>query len=70
MPHACQVLQTNEHVLFVTAWQMAQDTAQVRYAQADGYRIVVVPEDIAPSLGSLTDLDGNPMANLDRYRED
>jgi Protein of unknown function (DUF2510) len=68
--HACQVLQTNEHVLFVTAWQMAQDTAQVRYAQADGYRIVVVPDDIARSLGSLTDLDGNPMVNLDQYRND
>ena len=68
--HACQVLQTNERVLFVSAWQMADGTAQIRYAQADGYRIVVVPEDIARSLGSLTDLDGNPMANLDRYRDD
>lgn len=68
--HACQVLQTNERVVFVTAWQMAQDTAQVRYAQADGYRVVVVPDDIARSLGSLADLDGNPMVNLDQYRND
>jgi hypothetical protein len=68
--HACQVLQTNERVVFVSAWQMAQDTAQVRYAQADGYRIVVVPDDIARSLGSLSDLDGKPMVNLDRYRDD
>jgi hypothetical protein len=49
------VLPTNERVVFVSVWQMAQDTAQVRYAQADGYRIVVVPDDIARSLGSLTD---------------
>ena len=47
-----------------------EDTAQIRYAQADGYRIVVVPEDIARSLGGLTDLDGNPMVDLDRYRDD
>jgi hypothetical protein len=68
--HACQVLQTNEKVIFVSAWQMAGDTAQLRYAEGDGYRIVVVPEDIAFALGKLTDLNGNPMVNLNRYRDD
>lgn len=68
--HACQVLQTNEKVVFVSAWQMAGDTAQLRYAQDDGYRIVVVLEDIATALGKLTDLNGNPMVNLNRYRDD
>jgi hypothetical protein len=43
--HACRVLQTNEKVVFATAWQLAEDTAQVRYAKADGYRVVVVPDD-------------------------
>lgn len=68
--HACRVLQTNEKVVFVTAWQLAEDTAQVRYAKADGYRVVVVPDDIARSLGSLTDLDGRPMVDLNRYRDE
>jgi hypothetical protein len=68
--HACRVLQTNEKVIFVTAWQMAADTAQLQYARADGYRIVVVPEDIARSLGGLADLNGNPMVNLGRYRDE
>jgi hypothetical protein len=68
--HACQVLQTNEKVVFVSAWQMAGNTAQLRYAQDDGYRIVVVPEDIAMALGKLTDLNGNPMVNLNRYRDE
>jgi hypothetical protein len=54
------VLQANEKVVFVTAWQLAEDTAQVRYAKADGYRVLVVPDDIARSLGSLTDLNGRP----------
>jgi hypothetical protein len=66
--HACRVLQTNEKVIFVTAWQMAEDTAQMRYARDDGYRVVVVPEDIARSLGKLADLQGNPLVDLDRYR--
>jgi hypothetical protein len=68
--HACRVLQTNERVVFVTAWQLAEDTAQVRYARDDGYRVVVVPDDIARSLGSLTDLDGRPMVDLNRYRDE
>ena len=68
--HACRVLQTTEKVVFVTAWQLAEDTAQVRYAKADGYRVVVVPDDIARSLGSLTDLDGRPMVDLNRYRDE
>jgi hypothetical protein len=68
--HACRVLQTNEKVLFVTAWQMAEGTAQIRYARDDGYRIVVVPEDIARSLGGLTDLNGKPLIDLDRYRNE
>ena len=68
--HACRVLQTNEKVIFVTAWQMNEDTAQLRYARDDGYRIVVLPEDIARSLGKLTDLHGNPLVDLDRFRDE
>jgi hypothetical protein len=66
--HACRILQTHEKVLFVSAWQMSGDTAQLRYARDDGYRIVVVPEDIARSLGGLTDLNGRPLIDLDKYR--
>jgi hypothetical protein len=68
--HACRVLQTNEKVIFVTPWQMAAATAQMRYAQDDGYRIVVLPDDIARSLGSLTDLNGKPLVDLGRYRDE
>jgi hypothetical protein len=68
--HACRVLQTNEKVIFVTPWQMAGDTAQLRYALGDGYRVVVVPDDIARSLGSLTDLHGRPLVDMGRYRDE
>lgn len=68
--HACRVLQTNEKVVFVTPWQIGQDSAQLRYAMDDGYRVVVVPDDIARSLGGLTDLNGNPLIDLGRYREE
>jgi hypothetical protein len=68
--HACRVLQTTEKVIFVTPWQLSENTAQVRYAKDDGYRVVVVPDDIARSLGSLTDLDGRPIVDLNRYRDE
>ena len=68
--HACRVLQTNEKVIFVTPCQMAGDTAQLRYARDNGYRIVVVPDDIARSLGGLTNLDGKPLVDLGRYRDE
>jgi hypothetical protein len=68
--HACRVLQTHEKVIFVTAWQMADDTAQLQYARDDGYRIVIVPDDIARSLGDLTDLDGRPLVDLGKYRDE
>jgi hypothetical protein len=42
----------------------------LRYARDDGYRIVVLPEDIARSLGKLTDLHGNPLVDLDRFRDE
>lgn len=68
--HACRALQTNEKVVFVTPWQIGQDSAQLRYAMDDGYRVVVVPDDIARSLGGLTDLNGNPLIDLGRYRDE
>jgi hypothetical protein len=68
--HACRVLQTNEKVIFVTAWQMAEGAAQIRYATDDGYRVVVVPDDIARSLNGLTDLNGRPLVDMGRYRDE
>jgi hypothetical protein len=68
--HACRVLQSQEKVLFVTAWQLGEGTAQLRYAQDDGYRLVTVPDDIARRLGSMTDLAGQSMVDLSRYRQE
>jgi hypothetical protein len=68
--HACRVLQSQEKILFVTAWQLAQGTAQLRYAQDDGYRLVTVPDDIARRLSSMTDLTGQPMVDLSRYQQE
>lgn len=65
--HACRVLQSQEKVVFITGYDIG--TAQVSYAQEEGYRAVIVPDDIARALGRLTDFDGHPMFDLNRFRE-
>ena len=60
--HACRVLQTRSKVVFVTARELG--SAAVAYARDDGYRPVVVPDDIVRSLRTVTDLDGKPMFDL------
>jgi hypothetical protein len=66
--HACRVLQSQDKVVFITAWQTG--LASVNYAKDDGYRPVVVPDDIVRALEHQTDLDGNPMVDLGRYRHE
>lgn len=65
--HACRVLQTNEKVVFIAPWQVGQAT--VEYAKEDGYRPVIVPEDIVRALGKLTDLEGRPMFDLGAFQK-
>ena len=67
--HACRVLQTHEKVLFVTTAQLEEGTPQITYAKDDGYRLVVVSDDLARALGNLTDLEGHPLVDLDNYRK-
>lgn len=66
--HACRVLQTNEKVVFVTPWQLP--LVSVARARDDGYRPVVVPDDIAKALGGLADLEGNPMFDIGRFQDE
>lgn len=65
--HACRVLHAAEKVVFVTPWQTG--LAAVQYAIGDGYRTVIVPENIARALRNETDLNGEPIVDLARYQE-
>lgn len=67
--HACRVLASHEQVVFVTAGQLAFGGPQVEYAQEEGYRLVLVPDDLASKISKLQDLEGRPMLDLDAYRE-
>jgi len=53
---------------FVSGLQSGIST--VHYAREDGYRIIVVPDDIAHALGRLVDLAGNPMFDIGRFHQE
>jgi hypothetical protein len=68
--HACRVLNAHEHVVFVTAMQFYTSAGLISRAKADGYEIVVVPENVAAKLGTLEDIEGNALRDLNEYRQE
>lgn len=66
--HACRVLQTTARVVFVTPRQLRH--AAVAYARDDGYRPVIVPDDIVKALATVTDLAGRPMFDLRAFQQE
>ena len=65
--HGCRVLQSTEKVIFITIFQLRLPS--VVHAVEEGYRAVIVPDDIARALGGMTDLDGRPMFDLLMFQE-
>jgi len=65
--HACKILNAHQKVVFVTAEEQHLDAGLVDKARADGYRVVVVPENVASHLKRLRDLEGNSMRDLDHF---
>ena len=68
--HACKQLNARRQVIFLTAFELSYAADFVRRAQNDGYEIIVVPETIRRKLPSLRDALGNPIRDLDRYRNE
>ena len=66
--HSCLPCASDlKQVVLIAAWEAG--TVAVIHAIEDGYRPVIVPDDIAHALHGLTDLDGNPMLDLGAFRE-
>ncbi len=68
--HACKQLNARRMVIFLTAFELAYAADFVQRARDDGYEIIVVPETIRRKLPSLRDALGNPIRDLDRYRNE
>src|ERR1700689_4027111 len=68
--HACKQLNARRNVIFLTAFELAYAADFVQRARNDGYEIIVVPETIPRKLPGLRDALGNPIRDLDRYRDE
>lgn len=66
--HACKILSAREKVVFVTAYDLMQGGAHIEYAKSEGFRIVVVPENLATKFTKTRDISGNPIMDLDQYK--
>jgi len=65
---ACQVLNATAKVIFLTPQELNAARDFVDRAKDDGYRVVVVPQNIRRKLKDALDLTGEPIVDLDRYK--
>lgn len=68
--HACRQLNARRKVVFLNVLELAIAPDFVQRARDDGYEIVVVPDSIRTKLPSLRDPLGNPIRDLERYRDE
>jgi hypothetical protein len=68
--HACRVLSANQQVIFLTTNELLEAGDFVERARGDGYRPVVVPDNIRRKLPGLEDIAGNPVRDLTVYRQE
>jgi len=66
--HACQILNASTKVIFVTASDLVLQKAAIDHAQADGLKIVTVPDNVKHSLHGIVDLKGNPVRDLSVFQ--
>lgn len=68
--HACQILNSNEKVVFVTASDLVFHKDAVDRARGDGLRIITVPDTIRAALKGVIDVQGNPVRDLGIYQQE
>jgi hypothetical protein len=68
--HACQILNASQKVVFVTAVQRTSASDAINHAMSDGYNIVTVPENIRERLRDVKDICGNPVRDLEVYKQE
>jgi len=66
--HSCQVLNATGRVIFMTPHELNSAREFVDRARDDGYRVVVVPQNIRRKLSGAVDITGAPIVDLERYK--
>jgi hypothetical protein len=68
--HASQTLNAAKKVIFVTASELISQKDAIDHAQADGLRIVTVPDNIKNALHGTNDILGNSVRDLSVYQSE
>ncbi len=67
--HACQVLNATGKVIFLTPGELNYARDFVDRAEHDGFRLVVVPDNIRRKLEGEVDVTGAPIVDLGRFKD-
>jgi hypothetical protein len=68
--HACKQLNARRKVIFLTPIELSLAREFVQRAIDDGYETVIVPDSIRKKLKGLQDAAGNPIRDLEQYRDE
>jgi len=66
--HACKILNASGKYIFVTAYQISENSSAIDHAKNDGYQIVTVPENIHRNIKGASDLTGAPVRDIGVYQ--
>ena len=68
--HACKLLNAKGRVIFFTPAELIAAKDLVDHAIKDGYQVVTIPESVKDKIRDYTDLQGNPIRDLDTYAKE
>ena len=62
--HACQILNAQKRVVFVSASEHAESRDAIDHAVSEGCHVVTIPDNIRRSLLGMADVNGTPIRDL------
>lgn len=65
--HACTILNQKKKVVFLSSADLERSRDMVDHARADGYELIVLPENIRAKLRGLRDATGAAVRSLDVF---
>jgi hypothetical protein len=68
--HACQILNSRQKVVFVTATELSSARDTIDYAIAEGCHVITIPDNIRRTVSGLTDANGQPVRDLSVLRQE
>ena len=65
--HAVRILSASKHVLFINSAELITRPDLVEAAQATGFQIVAVPQNLTKKIEGITDISGKPVTELRQF---